>query len=83
MKLLAAADLAAGLGVVAGIMNAISMILFFAALILSGVMFASGRTEYIKFGLVGAGIGGLSWLIVSTMFTAASPVDPGIQLQAF
>ena len=76
-------DLVTGLGKVAGVINAISVLLFFGALVMSGLMFASGRTEYLKYGLIGAGIGGLAWVIVQTMFQAASPIDPGIQLQNF
>tara|TARA_R110002049_G_scaffold264075_3_gene440192 strand:+ start:1855 stop:2130 length:276 start_codon:yes stop_codon:yes gene_type:complete len=81
--LAASGDLALNLGKIVGIINAISTVLFFAALVMSSLMFATGRTEFIKYGLVGAGIGGLSWVIIQTLFQAVSPINPGIEMQAF
>ena len=63
--------------------DAIAILLFFGGLLMSAIMFMIGRTEYLKYGLVGAGLGGLAWVIVTTFFTAGNGVDPGIQLQNF
>ena len=79
----AAGNLQQNLGQVAGVLNAIAVILFFGGLLMSAIMFMIGRTEYLKYGLVGAGLGGLAWVIVTTFFTAGNGVDPGIQLQNF
>ena len=79
----AAGNLQQDLGQVAGVLNAIAVILFFGGLLMSAIMFMIGRTEYLKYGLVGAGLGGLAWVIVTTFFQAGSGVDPGIQLQNF
>ena len=79
----AAGNLQQNLGQVAGVLNAIAVILFFGGLLMSAIMFMIGRTEYLKYGLVGAGLGGLAWVIVTTFFQAGSGVDPGIQLQNF
>jgi len=81
--ILAQTDLSTGLGKIAGILNAISMVLFFGALILSSLMYATGRTEHLKSGIIGAGIGGLAWIITKTLFQAAGGVSPGIELQGF
>ena len=79
----AAGNLQQNLGQVARVLNAIAVILFFGGLLMSAIMFMIGRTEYLKYGLVGAGLGGLAWVIVTTFFQAGSGVDPGIQLQNF
>ena len=71
------------LGQVAGVLNAIAILLFFGGLLMSAIMFMIGRTEYLKYGLVGAGLGGLSWVIVTTFFEAGNGVDPGIELLPF
>ncbi len=71
------------LGQVAGVLNAIAILLFFGGLLMAAIMFMIGRTEYLKYGLVGAGVGGLAWVIVTTFFEAGNGVDPGIQLQNF
>jgi hypothetical protein len=80
---LAAGNLQQNLGQVAGVLHAIALVLFFGGLIMAAIMFMMGRTEYLKYGLVGSGIGGLAWVIVSTFWSAGSGVDPGIQLQNF
>ncbi len=79
----AATGLAQNLGQVAGVLNAIGILLFFGGLLMAAIMFMIGRTEYLKYGLVGAGVGGLAWVIVNTFFQAGNGVDPGIQLQNF
>jgi hypothetical protein len=79
----AAGNLQQNLGQVAGVLNAIAILLFFGGLLMSAIMFMIGRTEYLKYGLVGSGLGGLAWVIVTTFFQAGNGVDPGIQLQNF
>jgi hypothetical protein len=81
--LAAAGNLQQNLGQVAGVLNAIAVLLFFGGLLMAAIMFMIGRTEYLKYGLVGAGLGGLAWVIVTTFFQAGSGVDPGIQMQNF
>lgn len=81
--LAAAGGLTQNLGQVAGVLNAIAILLFFGGLLMAAIMFMIGRTEYLKYGLVGAGVGGLAWVIVTTFFQAGNGVDPGIQLQNF
>lgn len=76
-------QLTQNLGQVAGVLHSIALVLFFGGLLMSAIMFMIGRTEYLKYGLVGAGLGGLAWIIVSTFFNAGSGVDPGIQLTPF
>ena len=78
----AAGNLQQNLGQVAGVLNAIAILLFFGGLLMSAIMFMIGRTEYLKYGLVGAGLGGLAFVIVNTFFTAGTGVDPGLQLAA-
>ncbi len=81
--LAAAGGLTQNLGQVAGVLNAIGILLFFGGLLMAAIMFMIGRTEYLKYGLVGSGVGGLAWVIVNTFFQAGNGVDPGIQLQNF
>ena len=80
--ILAAANLVDSLSNVASVLNAIAIVLFFGGLLMAAIMFMIGRTEYLKYGLVGAGLGGLSFVIVNTFFTAGTGVDPGLQLAA-
>ena len=68
-----------GLGGVIQICQNIAMAVFLMALMVSAIMYTTGRTEHLKYGLIGTAIGGLSWLIVTTMF-AASGHTPDIQL---
>jgi hypothetical protein len=81
--LAAAGGLTQNLGQVAGVLNSIAILLFFGGLLMAAIMFMIGRTEYLKYGLVGSGIGGLAWVIVTTFFEAGNGIDPGIQLQNF
>lgn len=81
--LAAAGGLTQNLGQVAGVLNSIAILLFFGGLLMAAIMFMIGRTEYLKYGLVGSGVGGLAWVIVTTFFEAGNGVDPGIQLQNF
>lgn len=78
----AAANLVDSLSNVASVLNAIAIVLFFGGLLMAAIMFMIGRTEYLKYGLVGAGLGGLAFVIVNAFFTAGTGVDPGLQLAA-
>ena len=78
--LLAQATLSAQMGKVAGILNLISVVLFFGGLLIGCLMYMLGRTEQMKFALVGAGVGALSFVIVKTFFeTSGQTID--IELQ--
>ena len=81
--LFAAADLRASISAVAGVINAISLLLFFGGMILSALLFMIGRTEYLKYGLVGAGVGAMAWTIISTFFSVGGATDPGIPVPTF
>ena len=70
IRIAAAGNLQQNLGQVAGVLNAIAVILFFGGLLMAAIMFMIGRTEYLKYGLVGSGVGGLAWVIVTTFFQA-------------
>lgn len=80
--ILAAGDLVTNLSAVASVLNPIAILLFFGGLLMAAIMFMIGRTEYLKYGLVGAGLGRLAFVIVNTFFTAGTGVDPGIELGA-
>ena len=58
-------------GVVLNILNLVGLTLAFGGLLFAAVMFMMGQTERMIYGLVGAVIGGMSWLIVKTMFSSA------------
>lgn len=55
-------------GSVLYILNLVGLTLAFGGLLFAAVMFMMGQTERMIYGLVGAVIGGMSWLIVKTMF---------------
>lgn len=77
-----AANLVNSLNNVASVLNAIAILLFFGGLLMAAIMFMIGRTEYLKYGLVGSGVGALAFVIVNTFFTAGTGVDVGLQLGA-
>lgn len=56
-------------GSVLYILNLVGLTLAFGGLLFAAVMFMMGQTERMIYGLVGAVIGGMSWLIVKTMFS--------------
>lgn len=56
---------------VVNILNLVGLVLAFGGLLFAAVMFMMGQTERVLYGLVGAGIGGLSFLIVKVMFSTA------------
>lgn len=64
-------DLANTMGGVVNILNMVGLVLAFGGLLFAAVMFMMGQTERVLYGLVGAGIGGLSFIIVKVMFNTA------------
>lgn len=64
-------DLADTMGGVVNILNMVGLVLAFGGLLFAAVMFMMGQTERVLYGLVGAGIGGLSFIIVKVMFNTA------------
>lgn len=78
MPLAAASDssgLADTMGGIINILNLVGLVLAFGGLLFSAVMFMMGQTERVLYGLVGAGIGGLSFVIVKVMFSTAGGSD--------
>lgn len=63
--------LAGSMSGVVSILNMVGLVLAFGGLLFSAVMFMMGQTERVLYGLVGAGIGGLSFIIVKVMFNAS------------
>ena len=63
--------LADTMGGIVNILNLVGLVLAFGGLLFSAVMFMMGQTERVLYGLVGAGIGGLSFVIVKVMFSTA------------
>lgn len=55
---------------IVNILNLVGMVLAFGGLLFSAVMFMMGNTERVLYGLVGAGIGGLAFIITKVMFSA-------------
>jgi hypothetical protein len=53
------------------ILNLVGLVLAFGGLLFSAVMFMMGQTERVLYGLVGAGIGGLAFIITKVMFSTA------------
>ncbi|MGV3660957.1 MAG: hypothetical protein ACO1TE_12280 [Prosthecobacter sp.] len=65
-------DLTTKFSGVVSILNMVGLILAFGGLLFSAVMFMMGQTERVLYGLVGAGIGGLSFIITKVMFSTGS-----------
>ncbi|HSI64222.1 MAG TPA: hypothetical protein VLE43_13935 [Candidatus Saccharimonadia bacterium] len=63
-----AADLKENMSGALGILNLVGLVLAFGGLLFAAVMFMMGQTERMIYGLVGALIGGLAFLIVKAMF---------------
>jgi len=57
------------------ILNLVGLVLAFGGLLFAAVMFMMGQTERVLYGLVGAGIGGLSFIIIKVMFSVGSESD--------
>lgn len=77
LTFLLAQTLQDGLAKIASILSAVSMVLFFGALIYCGYSIATGRIEALKPGLLGAGIGALAWVLTKALFDAAGGINPG------
>ena len=75
-----AAGVSGPLGQAAGIINGFGLVGAFGGLVYAGWSSLSGRTEQIKYGLMGSALCGLAWAIVSAMFTAGGQ-GANIQLQ--
>lgn len=60
---------------IVNILNMVGLVLAFGGLLFAAVMFMMGQTERVLYGLVGAGIGGLSFIIVKVMFTSGGGSD--------
>jgi hypothetical protein len=73
MPLMAAgsSDLTGKFSGVINILNLVGLVLAFGGLLFAAVMFMMGQTERVLYGLVGAGIGGLSFIIIKVMFSTA------------
>jgi hypothetical protein len=80
MFFLAAGGIGQALGQAGGIINAFRIIGAFAGLVFAGWAALSGRTEQIKYGLMGSALCGLAWVIVTAMFQAGGQ-GTNIQLQ--
>ena len=78
---LAAGSISQALGQAGGIINAFALIGAFAGLVFAGWAAKMGRTEMIKYGLLGSALCGLAWAIVSAMFQAGGQ-SVSIQLQS-
>lgn len=63
------------MGGIINILNMVGLVLAFGGLLFSAVMFMMGQTERVLYGLVGAGIGGLSFVIVKVMFSTAGGTE--------
>lgn len=69
--LLAEGSFSSNFGSVINILNMVGLVLAFGGLLFAAVMFMMGQTERMIYGLVGAVVGGMSWIIVKTMFQAS------------
>jgi hypothetical protein len=68
-------DLKSNMSGALGILNLVGLVLAFGGLLFAAVMFMMGQTERMIYGLVGALIGGLSFLIVKAMFGSDNNVS--------
>ncbi len=68
-------SLAGQMSGIVNILNMVGLVLAFGGLLFAAVMFMMGQTERVLYGLVGAGIGGLSFIIVKVMFNSAGGSD--------
>jgi hypothetical protein len=78
---IAAGSISQALGQAGGIINGFALIGAFAGLVFAGWAAKMGRTEMIKYGLLGSALCGLAWAIASAMF-AAGGQSVSIQLQS-
>lgn len=77
-------ELAGTMGGIINILNMVGLVLAFGGLLFAAVMFMMGQTERVLYGLVGAGIGGLSFVIVKVMFSTAGGTEDisGLEMTA-
>jgi hypothetical protein len=68
-------SLAGQMSGIVNILNMVGLVLAFGGLLFAAVMFMMGQTERVLYGLVGAGIGGLSFIIVKVMFNSGGGSD--------
>jgi hypothetical protein len=68
---LLAQSLTSSMGGALEIMNLVGLVLAFGGLLFAAVMFMMGQTERMIYGLIGALIGGLAFLIVRAMFSSS------------
>ena len=78
---IAAGSISQALGQAGGIINGFALVGAFGGVVFAGWQAKMGRTEMIKYGLLGSALCGLAWAIVSAMF-AAGGQSVSIQLQA-
>jgi hypothetical protein len=78
---IAAGSISQALGQAGGIINGFALIGAFGGLVFAGWQAKMGRTEMIKYGLLGSALCGLAWAIVSAMFSAGGQ-SVSIQLQS-
>lgn len=64
-------SLAGQMSGIVNILNMVGLVLAFGGLLFAAVMFMMGQTERVLYGLVGAGIGGLAFIITKVMFSTA------------
>jgi hypothetical protein len=81
LMFIAAGSISQALGQAGGIINGFALIGAFGGLVFAGWQAKMGRTEMIKYGLLGSALCGLAWAIVSAMF-AAGGQSVSIQLQS-
>lgn len=77
----AAGSISQAMGQAGGIINAFGAIGAFGGLVFAGWAAKMGRTEMIKYGLLGSALCGLAWAIVTAMFSAGGQ-SVSIQLQS-
>ena len=65
---------------VLSLLNMIGLVLSFGGLLFAAVMFMMGQTERVLYGVVGAVIGGLAWVITKTMFETGSGTTVNIDI---
>jgi hypothetical protein len=69
--LAASSDLKTQMSGALSILNLVGLVLAFGGLLFAAVMFMMGQTERMIYGLIGALIGGLAFLIVKAMFSGS------------
>lgn len=74
-------DASAGLGKIIKFMNVLGIVLAFGGLLFAAAMFIMGQTDKVIFGVIGAAVGGLAWVIVKAFFEASK--GAGDDIDAF